>query len=371
VKRKLVGQSIYDLDTPCLLVDYDVLSANIERMQSAADSAGLDLRPHIKAHKTRQIALMQTRAGAYGVTASKISEAEVFASAGIENIFIANQIIGAPKLRRLLALAWLAEDLTVAVDSLTGARQLSQTFATAGQTAQVILEVDNGAGRCGVVPEQLSELANRVADLPGLEIVGLFAYAGPAYQQRGTQAFAQWAAQEAAQLGRQAQQLQQAGHDIQIISGGCTPTGLHYQCDCGLTEIRPGTYCLNDRNQIDLGTCTEDDVAATVLSTVVSTPTDERAICDAGTKALATQASPVSDGVGWLYGQAQGVFHKINDEHGYLETSRLSDRPQIGDKVRIIPPRICTCLNLYQEMYVISGEQVLDVWPIAARGAVR
>ena len=369
-KPTCLGRSVFDLDTPCLLLDVDVLSSNIERIQQATDEVGLNLRPHIKAHKTPQVGLMQMRAGALGVTASKVSEAEVFASAGIEDILIANQIIGAPKLQRLLSLSRYVPHLAVAVDSLPGARQLSQTFAAAGRTIDVILEVDSGAGRCGVLPEQLPGLAEQVAALPGLNIAGIFAYAGRAYQVPGREAFAAAAAQEGAFLREQAGNLRRAGFDIQVISGGCTPTAGLYEANCGLTEIRPGTYCLNDRNQIDLGVCTEAQVATTVLSTVISTPA-ERTICDAGVKALATQVGSLSDGFGWVWGHPEGVFHKLNDEHGYLDTAPMADKPRIGDKLRIIPPRICTCLNLYNEMYVISEERVVDVWPILARGAIR
>jgi len=361
--------SIFDLDTPCLLVDLDVVTTNIERIAQATDEAGLGLRPHIKAHKTPQVALMQMRAGAIGVTAAKVSEAEVFAAAGIEDIFIANQIIGPLKLQRLASLARYVSHLAVAVDSLPGAWELSKTFVTAGKTIDVILEVDSGVGRCGVPPEQLAELAQQVADLPGLRVTGIFAYAGHVYQLRGREAFIGSAAEEAAFLSEQAESLRRAGFDIQVISGGCTPTAGLYQANCGLTEIRPGTYCLNDRNQIDLGTCAEAQVAATVLSTVISAP--DRAICDAGTKALATQVGNISDGFGWVWGHPEGVFYKLNDEHGYLNTDSMADKPRIGDKLRIIPPRICTCLNLYDEMYVISEEHVVDVWPIVARGAIR
>ncbi len=364
-----IGRSIYDLDTPCLLVDLDILTANIARIQQASSAAGLDVRPHIKAHKTPQIAHLQVRAGAIGVTAAKVSEAEVFAAAGIEDIFIANQLIGPTKMRRLVALAGYVPRLSVAVDSIVGARQLSDSFSRAGRTIDVLLEVDAGAGRCGVPAQQLVTLARQVSELPALRIKGLFAYAGPAYKHRGAEEFARWAAEEAASLAAHAATLRQAGFDIQVISGGCTPTAGHYQPGCGLTEIRPGTYCLNDRNQIDLGACTEAQVAATVLSTVVSTPTATRVICDAGSKSLATQLGNLSDGFGWVYGHPEGVFYKLNDEHGYLDAGPMTWRPRIGDKLRIIPPRICTCLNLYNNMVICSGERVMDIWPIAARGA--
>lgn len=368
----LIGQSIYDLDTPCLLLDIDVLQANLDRIQAAANRACVGLRPHIKAHKTPQIALMQVRGGAIGVTASKISEAQAFGAAGIEDIFIANQLVGPTKVRALVALAGYVPRLSVAMDSLGVARPIAEAFVAAGRTLDVVLEVDAGAGRCGVPPEQLIGLARDIAGLKALRIRGLYAYAGGApYGQRSREATAAWAAAEGRLLAQLGAELRVAGFCTEVISGGCTPTATLYEPGCGLTEIRPGTYALNDRNQIDLGACAEADIATTLLSTVVSRPRPDLAICDAGSKSIATQLGNVSAGFGWVYGHPEGIFTRLNDEHGYLDLGPMSWRPEVGDKLRIIPPRICTCLNLYDELAVISGERVVDVWRIAARGANR
>jgi D-serine deaminase-like pyridoxal phosphate-dependent protein len=259
----------------------------------------------------------------------------------------------------------------VAVDSVEGARELSVGMAQEGLTVGVILEVDGGAHRCGVLPEDLLPLAEQVAALPGLEVRGVFAYAGPAYERRGPERLAVYAAEEAAFLAEQGRRLQEAGFSVEIISGGCTPTAGRYPAECGLTEVRPGTYVFNDRNQVDLGSCTEAEVAATVLTTVISAPAPERAIVDAGAKALAQQASPpLSDGCGWVLGRPEGVLYRLNDEHGFLDTREMAPRPKIGEKLRIIPPRIPTCVNLWEEMYVVEGERVVDVWEVAARGTV-
>jgi len=368
--KGVIGKFIHDLDTPCLLVDIEVVEANIARVQKGAEAVGLGLRPHIKAHKTQQMALLQIRAGALGITSAKISEAEVFAAAGLEDIFIANQIVGAQKMARLAALARQVPKLSVAVDSLEGAQGLSEGLVKAGAEVGAILELDAGAGRCGVPAAGLRELAEQVAALPGLRVRGLFAYAGGAYALRGAEAFRDFAAEESACLGGEAEKLRAAGFDMEVVSGGCTPTAGHYAPGGGLSEIRPGTYILNDRNQLDLGACTEDQIAATVLTTVVSLPAEDRTICDAGTKALATQVGEVSAGMGWVWGHPEGVFFRLNDEHGYLDPRPLAEKPRLGDKLRVIPPRICTCLNLWDEMIVIEKEKVVDVWRIEARGKV-
>ncbi len=371
MSKRCLGQSAHDLDTPCLVLDLEVLRANLERVQRRTSEAALKLRPHFKAHKCREIARLQLQAGAIGGTVAKVSEAEVFAQAGVEDLFLANQVIGKAKAERLAALARWVPRLTVAVDSVQGARELSAGMVAAGVTVGVILEVDGGAHRCGVQPQDLLPLAERVAELPALEVRGVFAYAGPAYERRGAKQLAAYAEEEAALLAEQGRQLREAGFVVETISGGCTPTAGRYRAGCGLTEVRPGTYVLNDRNQMDLGSCAEAEVALTVLTTVVSTPTPERAIVDAGAKSVAQQASPpLSPGCGWVLGRPEGMLYRLNDEHGFLDTREMSPRPQIGEKLRIIPPRAPTCVNLWEEMYVVEGEEVVDVWEIAARGTV-
>jgi D-serine deaminase-like pyridoxal phosphate-dependent protein len=365
----LIGQPVEAVDTPALIVDYDVLTANLAALQESSDAAGIGVRPHIKAHKTPQIAQMQTRLGAIGVTAAKIGEAEVMATGGVEDIFIANCLVGEAKMRRLVALARRVPRLSVAVESLESARQLSAAFAAAGMTLDVMIEVDNGAQRCGVLPENVTGFAHDVAKLPALNIVGIMAYAAGAYACRTEEDRHAFTRQEGASLKAIADRLTQAGFEMRRISGGCTPTAGRYERGCGLTEVRCGTYCLNDYNQIDLQSCTRAQVAATVLATVVSHPTPERVLIDAGTKGLDQQVSPTTKGYGWLVDPPEANVVKINDEHGYLDGTAAHLR--IGDKVRVIPPRICTCLNLYDEMVVVQDEVVVDVWEIAARGKNR
>ncbi len=183
--REQTGRAVLELDTPALVVDLDVLERNLRHMQEGADRAGLQMRPHIKAHKTPEIARMQLQAGAVGVSAAKVSEAEVFADAGVEDIFIANEVVGAAKVERLVALARRVPRLSVAVDSVEAARPLSDAFAAAGITLEVLLEMDNGAGRCGVTEEAVLPLAEQIAGMPGLRLSGIMAYCPQGYAARG------------------------------------------------------------------------------------------------------------------------------------------------------------------------------------------
>lgn len=364
--KSLLGQPLGAVDTPALIVDYDILARNVANLQDSSDAAGIRVRPHIKAHKTPEIAQMQMRAGAVGVTAAKIGEAEVMATAGIEDIFIANCLIGEAKMRRLVALARRVPRLSVAVESLESARQLAEAFAAAGLVLEVMIEIDTGAQRCGVRPERAVEFARQIGRFPALQIVGIMAYAAGAYQCRTEDERRAFTQREGAELAVFAGELAHEGFEMRRISGGCTPTAGRYERGCGLTEIRSGTYCLNDYNQIDLGACGREQVAATVLATVVAHPTPDRVIIDAGTKALDQQVGQTTQGYGWLLDPPTANVVKINDEHGYLDTTAAA--LQIGDKVRVIPPRICTCLNLYDEMIIVQDGVVVDVWTVAARG---
>ncbi len=367
--KSLIGHPIEDLDTPALVLDLDVLQRNIHRMQQLANAAGLQLRPHIKAHKTPEIARLQLSAGAAGITAAKVSEAEVFATAGVEDIFIANQIVGPIKLRRLVALARRVPRLSVAVDSPEVAEALNEAFSAAGLRVEVLIELDNGAGRCGVGPDALLPLAQHIARLPALRLAGIMAYCPQGYTVRGPEKLAEIAAWEAAWLAEQAQRLREAGFNVERISGGSSPTGWHYKPGCGLTEIRPGTYCINDQNQVDLGACSQSDVAAFVLSTVISRRDDRHYIIDAGVKALGLPASPISDGLGFIPG-GRGRLYKLNDEHGYLELAPHAPPLKIGDKIPIIPARLCGCVNYHDFFFAARNGIVEDIWPIAARGTI-
>ncbi|MFP4249732.1 MAG: alanine racemase [Armatimonadota bacterium] len=365
----IIGEPIAAIDTPALIVDMHKLEENILRVHRATFDAGLEIRPHIKSHKTPEIAQMQIEAGAVGITCAKIGEAEVMSTAGIHDIFIAYSLIGETKMRRLVALAKRTPRLSIAVESLEGARQASEAFSAAGMELEVMIDVDAGAGRTGVQPEDAVTFADQVAEMTALEIVGVMGYASHfAYSRRGDDALIEGAAEEARVIGQIAESLESAGHQMRRISGGSTPTAGRYQPECGLTEIRSGTYVFYDRNQVDIGSAPMEQVALSVLSTCISTPTDERAIIDAGTKGLSQQVGDTSDGYGWLPDVEGAKVHKINDEHGFVDITSAERPLTIGEKVAVIPARAPTCLNLYDWIYAVRDGVVEDVWRVAARG---
>jgi D-serine deaminase-like pyridoxal phosphate-dependent protein len=361
---------ISELDTPCLLVDLDRLEANLNRMAQVARAADLQLRPHTKTHKTPQIMRMQLERGAVGITVAKVGEAEVMAEAGATDIFIANQIVGQQKLERLVALAGRVK-LSVGVDSAEVAAPISMAGARAGVRIPVLIEIDSGLKRCGVLPEAAVDLARYINTLPGISLVGLFTYGGQVYAARSDNEVAGVAAYECRTMSELASKIAPiAGRELKI-SGGSTPTSRHYTAECGLTEIRPGTYVFNDRTQIDRWAAKPGDCALTVLATVVSTPEAGRAVLDAGGKALAADLAPESSGHGMLKEDNAAVLVKLNEEHGFLDLSQASVKLRVGDKVQVIPNHSCVVANLFDEMVAVRGGEMVERWPVAARGKLQ
>ena len=282
------GRALDEVATPFLYVDVDRMRSNLDAMAAAARRLGVRLRPHAKTHKVPEIARLQIAAGATGITVSKISEAEVFADAGIDDLFVAYQIVAPPQLERLVRLARSVR-LRCAVDSREGAERLSRAATDGGIELGVMLEIDLGIGRTGVRAGVAAiELAQRISDLPSLELIGIYGFRGFRAYAEGTEARETWGRAEGAALVSAADDLRSNGLPIVEVSAGSTPTALPAGSVRGVTEIRPGQYLFGCANVIAQGAMQEDDVALFARATVISRPADDRAVIDAGSKALST-----------------------------------------------------------------------------------
>jgi D-serine deaminase-like pyridoxal phosphate-dependent protein len=359
--------TIYDLDTPALLVDLDRLEHNIAEMARTAQAGGKALRPHTKTHKTPEIARMQVQAGARGLTVAKLGEAEVMADAGFDDLLLANQIVGAPKLARLMRLLQRAR-VIVGVDSVEVAEPLGSAARSDGLRAPVYLETDTGLGRAGTrSPEETLQLARFVADHPGLELAGLFTYERlyyPTEAERRAEA-----ARVAGQLRALASALAAQGTPAAAISVGSTPGGPLMAQEAGVTELRCGVYVFNDRMQLQMG-LPADRCALTVLATVISIRPDGRIIVDAGTKSMASDCPFPDKTYGAIRDHSELAFVGASEEHGHLQAQEPTGL-RIGDKVRIIPNHACTCVNMHDTLTAYRGEQVAATWQIAGRGKIR
>jgi D-serine deaminase-like pyridoxal phosphate-dependent protein len=350
---------LHDRPTPFLLVDADVLEANVVAMAAYARDRGLALRPHAKTHKTHQIAAAQLAAGAVGLTVATVAEAETFVGAGARDVLVAYPLwVDAAKGVRLRALAEQAV-LTVGVDSPEGARALAAHLPS----ARVLVEVDSGHHRSGVHPDTAGEVADAAAHV-GLDVRGVFTFPGHSYQP-GAQGDV--AAQEASALGTAAASLAERGIESVVVSGGSTPSVA--TADAGvLTEIRPGVYVFGDAQQWELGTIPPDRIALTCLATVVS-HAGGNVVLDSGSKALGADRAGWASGNGRLLDHPDARISMLSEHHAVVAWNSDSPPPELGSRLRVVPNHVCNAVNLAAELVVVRGGRTVDVWPVAARGA--
>ncbi|MHA6300083.1 D-TA family PLP-dependent enzyme [Devosia sp. CAU 1758] len=348
-----------ELDTPAVLIDIDRAEANLRRAQDAANKAGIALRPHIKTHKLPFFARRQVELGAVGITVQKLGEAEIMADAGLTDLLLTFNIIGAAKLKRLHNLHQRVTIRTVA-DSAACVAGLAGTFTDPTRPLGVFVECDTGMGRCGVQsPEAALELARQIIAASGLAFAGLMTYpAAGKYQQA-----AQWLAEASALFAAE-------NVDLPAITTGGTPDIWHMDEAARVaTEYRPGTYIYMDRSQVAAGAATFDDCALTVLATVVSRPTENRAIIDAGSKSLTSDLLGLQ-GHGHVVEYPDAKVVGLSEEHGTIDLSACATRPKIGDVIRIVPNHCCPVTNLFDKVNLIRNGDLLETLDVAARGRV-
>jgi len=362
---------LQELPTPALTIDLDILERNLERMAGYCRRHGLGLRPHTKTHKTPQVGRMQVEHGAVGLTVAKVGEAEVYAAAGLDNILIAFPIWGDEKLRRIAA---LARDRTIllSLDNEATAEGLSRAASDAGATIGALVEFDVGMRRCGVEPGPAAlELARKIEKMPGLRFRGLMVYPGNVW---GAEADREKVAKQVAELVEQTlEPFRKAGMEVEIVSGGSTPSASLTHKIPGITEIRPGTYVYNDLNTYYQGVCKLEDCAARVVATVISTAVPGRAMIDAGSKTLSSDGlgSGPATGHGHVVEAPDAALIKLNEEHGHLDITNSAHPFHVGEVVTVIPNHVCTCVNMHDEVFLVRKGQVEGTWKVAARGKVR
>ncbi|HZT84687.1 MAG TPA: D-TA family PLP-dependent enzyme [Gaiellaceae bacterium] len=347
------------LDTPVATVDLDAVERNIARMQGYCDEHGLAFRPHVKTHKLPALAHLQLRAGAVGITCQKLGEAEVMAASGVRDILVTFPIVGAEKAERLAALAREVA-VSVAADSAEVARGLSAALAREGVVAGFLVEVDTGFARTGVqTPKAAAELAELVDALPGLRLDGLMTYptlpgSGPILR---------------AAVG----EIRARGLEVRVVSGGGTPTFFTNHEVPEITEVRAGTYVYGDRSCIANVSVPLEDCALRVRATVVSRPTPERGILDAGSKTLTTDPAEeaAGGGHGLIVEYPDARIYALSEEHGHVDLSACAERPEVGEVVTVVPNHACGCTNLHDRVVVHRSGRVIGCWAVAARGRLR
>jgi D-serine deaminase-like pyridoxal phosphate-dependent protein len=362
---------VSDIETPAILIDLDIMERNLQRVADYARGRGLGLRPHTKTHKTPELGRMQVERGAIGLTVAKVGEAEVMTASGAPGLLVAYPVIGQTKLARLMEVA-RKTPVTVALDSLAAARQLSDAARQAQLEIGVLAEADAGLNRVGVDPgPELVELVRGITRLPRLRYEGVAFY--PGHIKSMDAAGREKIAALSSLVGDMVRGLKAAGFAPGIVSGGSTPALFHSHEVEGLTEIRPGTYIFNDRNTVECGACDWSDCAASILVTVVSTARPAQVIIDGGSKTfssdrLATGGEPT---FGRIVDAPAAQFNKMNEEHGFVDVHKHGAQWVVGDRLRVIPNHICVAVNLHERLYGVRGGTLEAVWNVAARGKLQ
>jgi len=359
------------IDTPALLIDRDIMMENLVYMQNKANQYNVNLRPHVKTHRMPELAKLQVRQGACGITVAKVGEAEVMADHGLDNIFIANEIVGISKLERIRELHRKI-NIRTGVDSTFQIDQLESVFHDEEKGIEVLIEVEVGENRSGVITdEQLIALAKYIQSKKKVVLKGVFSHEGHSYKAKDVETCIAVALESQERTLRAANILRELGVDVDTVSIGATPSLLNAAISKGITEIRPGTYILMDVGQAgaiqDYSRC-----AATVLTTVISKPTEERVVLDAGAKALTSQNRAggicATPGYGVLKQATDLRLSGVFDEHGLIYDKTFRDQVAIGDKIEVIPNHICPTCNLYDKAYLVSNGELVKEIAILCRG---
>ena len=357
-----IGAELSEIDPPALIIDLDAMEANIETMARFFRSAPAELRPHEKTHKCPIIAHKQIEAGAIGITCAKLGEAEVMVQAGIKDVLIANQVVGEPKVTRLVNLA-KHSDVIVAVDSSENVRHIAESARRKGVRLNTLVEVDVGNNRCGKAPGEPSlEIAREVAGHPNLKLRGLMGYEGFCQNIRSIDERREKANEAMGKLVSTRDLLVDKGMDVEIVSAGGTGTYMITGMYPGVTEVEAGSYVFMDAAYRKVEGLEKFGYALTVLATITSLPKPGVAICDAGLKTVTTE-----HGLPLVRGIEGAEYERPSEEHGKLKVEPDSDL-KIGDKIELVVTHCCTNANLYDSFHCVRDGKLEAIWSIAARG---
>ena len=366
----LPGMAEADIQTPCLMLDMDALERNIRKMGDYAKAHGMRHRVHGKMHKSVDVALLQERlGGSVGVCCQKVSEAEVFARGGIKDILVSNQVRDAAKIDRLARLPKLGANVIVCVDDLANIADLSAAAVKHGTELGIFVEIDCGAGRCGVkTAAEVVAIAQAADAAPGLTFTGIQAYQG-AMQHMDLYADRKAKLDAAiAQVSEAVEALKAVGLAPELVSGGGTGSYYFESASGVYNELQCGSYAFMDADygrilgpngeRIDQG---EWDNALFILTSVMSHVKADKAICDAGLK-----AQSVDSGLPVIFGRTDVKYIKCSDEHGVIDDPESVLK--VGDKLKLVPGHCDPTCNVHDWYVGVRGGKVEVVWPVSARG---
>lgn len=363
-----VGDTLDEVDTPALILDLDAFENNLRTMQALAESHGVALRPHAKAHKCPEISLRQVALGARGICCQKVTEAQPFAQAGITDILITNEVVGRQKLELLAQLAGKLR-LTVCVDHPEALKALSAALDAQHSFADVLVEVDIGQKRCGVQTHaEAVDLADLSVRLPNVRFAGVQAYHGGIQHKRGFEQRQNAAAKSTKRAAGFVDALRQAGYACEVVTGGGTGTAMFDAASGLFTELQPGSYAFmdGDYGALEWGEAADLQHALFLWGSVMSTPTPQRAVLDVGLKSTTAES-----GLPQLAGRKGLRCIALNDEHNIVVADDPEMRPNLGEKLKLVPSHCDPTFNLHDQVVGVRNNTVEAIWPVSARGLSR
>jgi D-serine deaminase-like pyridoxal phosphate-dependent protein len=359
------GMPVEQLETPVLIIDLDIMERNLATMMEILEGSGVRLRPHLKTAKSPAIAHLMLQAGAVGICCAKLAEAEVMASAGITNILLTSEVAGAGTFDRLVALAARLPDFKAVVDNAWAVEQIACRSRDIGVVTKLLIELDVHTGRSGqATPGGTLELANLIRDTDGVDLVGVHGYAGhaqiqPPEERKSRNDTAMSLLRETVDL------LREHNHDIPIVTGGGSGTAAMDVENGVLNEVQAGSFLLMDVLYRNTGVPFEN--ALFCLSSIISRPSPERAVCDAGGKTLSVDGGPPE-----LINRPGVRYVRGSDEHGTIavDPAEQDQELSVGDVVTLLPSHVCTTVNLHDLFVGVRNGKVETIWPIETRGHI-
>lgn len=366
-----LGDLIDEIETPAAVVDLDVMDRNIEEYVTFAETHDVRLRSHVKTHKIPALAHIQNRrSGGGGIVCQTLSEAEVMAQGGLTDIYLSYMVVGERKLDRLVRLSEKVDAFGTTVDGPGNIDPLQDAAARRGATVTAVLEIDLGYGRTGVVPDEAVNLAERIVESPNLTFGGVMAFEAHVKAAAETHDDYERLCRSAMdELAETVEEIDAAGISVPDVKVGGTATSKFSGTHPVVTEINPGMYPFNDTGELTARPfeVTKSDCAATVISTVISAPTDDRIIVDAGSKAISMD----TDRMPLPKNREDLRYYRASEEHGWIDASEATDVPSVGDRIEFIVPHVCPSINLYDTLVGVRNGEVAEIWDVAARGKVK
>jgi 3-hydroxy-D-aspartate aldolase len=366
-----LGEAIDDLETPVLLADVDAMEDNVREYAAVADEHDVDLRSHVKTHKNAELAAREMElTGDVGICCQTLGEVETMARNGIDDIYFSYQVVGEAKLDRLCWLDGKVDALATTVDSVATIDALADAAQRNDRTLHAVLEVDMGLNRTGVAPDEAVDLAARIADADSLAFDGILAYDAHVKSEASTEQEFEERCWESMELADHVvTSIENAGIEVEEVKVGGTATSRYSARHPVVTEINPGMYPFNDVGELELRPweVSKADCTATVLTTVISVPDEDRLVVDGGSKtfSLDKPQMPVPkhrDDIEYV---------NASEEHGWIDTSDAEESFEVGDRLEFIVPHVCTTINLHDLIVGHRDGEVVDLWEVQARGKVR